>query len=343
MPTSLKKDAEAKQQPAVVVIGASAGGVDALRRLVAGLPKHLNAAVFIVLHTAPNGPALLDGILQKNASLAVAYPQDKETIVVGKIYLAPPDRHLLVERTVVRIVRGPKENRHRPGVDPLFRSAAVHFGSRTIGIVLTGYLDDGTAGLIAIKKCGGISIVQDPAEALYPSMPLNALTRDHVDYSVRLDEMPSLIERLANAHPTERNKMDISEKMRIESEIASLECTSDHAVEKLGRSSPVTCPECGGGLWEITEDVLRYRCHLGHAYSMESLLEEQTEMIDKALNIALRALEENARTAVRLLDRAHQEKDSASGARFQTTKQAAESAAVAIREMLLRGNLPKTG
>ena len=181
----------------IIVVGSSAGGVEALIKLVSQLPASLPASIFIVLHIPAHGPSLLPDILSRSCPLQVSHPVDGEEVKYGCIYVASPDHHLLVEHGYVRVVRGPRENRHRPAIDPLFRSAARTYGPRVVGVILTGALDDGTAGLLAIKRRGGIAIVQDPRDALYPSMPLSALAHVKVDYNVPLSEIGAWLIRLA--------------------------------------------------------------------------------------------------------------------------------------------------
>src|SRR3954470_2925577 len=181
----------------IIVIGASAGGVETLKALVRGLPAELPAAVFVVLHVAPGGPGYLPQILAKAGPLPASFPEDGEAIANGRIYVAPPDHHLLLEPGRVRVVRGPKENRHRPAADPLFRSAAWAYGPRVIGVVLSGTLDDGAAGLWAIKSCGGVAIVQDPEDALFDEMPASALASVDADHVAPLEELPLILAELA--------------------------------------------------------------------------------------------------------------------------------------------------
>jgi two-component system chemotaxis response regulator CheB len=182
----------------ITVIGVSMGGIDALRKLVSGLPGDFPAAVCIVQHTSPQSPGLLADILNRATQLDVVRARDRDALERGRIYVAPPDHHLLVDDGCLRVTKGPKENRFRPAIDPLFRSAAQAFGPRAIGVVLTGLLDDGTSGLAAIKKLGGVAIVQDPADARHPSMPRNALNHVNVDYCVKLADIPGLLSELTS-------------------------------------------------------------------------------------------------------------------------------------------------
>ncbi len=188
----------------IVVIGASAGGVEALKQIAANLSPETDAAIFVVVHVSPNSSGLLPNILNRCSGVPAQQASDGERIEHGKIYVAVPDHHMLLEDGVVRILRGPRHNRHRPAIDLLFRTAARNFGERVIGVVLTGFQDDGSSGLLAIKNAGGLAIVQHPEDAEVESMPRSALQQVAVDYCVPLAEMAPLINRLVN---TEAAKM----------------------------------------------------------------------------------------------------------------------------------------
>jgi len=192
----------------IVVIGASAGGIEALTKLVRTLPGNLPAALFVVLHMPADIPSLLPEILSRVGALPASHPADGMTITPGQIYVAPPDHHLLVERGYVHLVRGPKENRHRPAIDPLFRSAAKAYCQRVVGVILSGALDDGTAGLLAIKRSGGIAIVQSPEEALYPQMPQSALNHVQVDYCLPVRKINAIIQHLAHKAVEEKSESE---------------------------------------------------------------------------------------------------------------------------------------
>jgi two-component system chemotaxis response regulator CheB len=279
-----------------IVVGTSAGGVQALSTLVAELPPDLPAAVFIVLHLPADAPSLLPGILSRAARLPVAYAVNGEEIKHRRIYVAPPDDHLLIDDNHVKLVHGPRENLHRPSIDALFRSAARSAGPRVMGVILTGARDDGRIGMKAIKQRGGIAIVQDPFEALFPSMPLSVMHDMKVDYSRPLREIPPLLYKLSQEPAEEEGRYPVPDELEIEARIAEQGMESSEliaSVEKLGKISKLTCPDCNGALWEIRdEDVLRYRCHVGHAFSAESLNEGQSQMLEIALWSAVRALEE---------------------------------------------------
>jgi len=276
----------------IIVIGASAGGLEALRALAAGLPPDLAASVFVVLHTSAESPGLLPNIIERAGPLPAVSPQDAERIRPGHIYVAPPDHHLIIEPGVVRATRGPKENRFRPAIDPLFRSAAQVYGPRVVGVILTGYLDDGTAGLWAVKQLGGTAVVQDPADALVDSMPLSALRHVRVDYCLPLSEITPLLARLAGEE-AEGGAFEVPEETNIEVNIAKADHALEAGVMKLGEPSYFACPECHGVLLQLKEDDrVRFRCHTGHAYSLESLAAEIDESIEESLWSAIRAAEE---------------------------------------------------
>lgn len=284
----------------IIVIGCSVGGVEALQRLVGRLPRNLPAAVFVVLHLAPQSTSMLPTILSRAGELPASHPKDGEPIRMGHIYVAPPDNHLLLENGKMRVMRGPRENRHRPAVDPLFRSAARWYGPRVIGVVLTGALDDGTAGLSSIKKRGGIAIVQDPADAFCGDMPRSAMKNVEVDYVASIDHIPELLQQLAPTKVAE-NGTGKSSRLIKETEIAELDMDAIEDENRPGVPSSFACPECGGVLWEQDgEQILRFRCRVGHAYTANSLGVEQTEAVEGALWAAMRALEEGASLARRM-------------------------------------------
>jgi two-component system, chemotaxis family, protein-glutamate methylesterase/glutaminase len=277
----------------IVVVGASAGGIEALRVLVGALPAELPASIFVVLHTSPEAPGMLADILDRAGRLPATSAKDRERIRPGTIYVAPPDRHLLIEPNLVRVTRGPKENRFRPAVDPLFRSAAQTYGPRVVGVILTGYLDDGTAGLWTVKQLGGTTIVQDPSDALVPFMPRNALAHVKVDYCLPVEEIAPLLVRLTSETAEEKGAYPVPKEVEIEVNIAKEKKALEAGVLQLGEPSNYACPECHGVLLQMKEGSLwRFRCHTGHAYSIESLLTDITEKMDDALWNSIRAFEE---------------------------------------------------
>jgi two-component system chemotaxis response regulator CheB len=277
----------------LVVIGASAGGIEALRVLVAALPDDFPTPICIVMHTSPQSPGVLHEILTRAGTLRAVSPQTGEPLRPGRIYVAPPDQHLLVEPRRVRVTKGPKENRFRPAIDPLFRSAAQVYGPGAIGVILTGNLDDGTAGLWAIKQLGGVAIVQDPSEAMFPSMPRSACEYVQVDHVVPLAQIAPLLVRITSVPAKELEVPEVPELMDIEVNIAKEQNAHDAGIARVGEPSPYACPECHGVLLQVNEaNRLRFRCHTGHAYSAESLLADISEGIENSLWNAIRSLEE---------------------------------------------------
>lgn len=280
----------------LVVIGTSAGGMPALVKLVAQLPTTLRAAVLVVQHFAPdsNGQHLVDR-LARHTSLPCRLPVGGEPLEPGTIYLAPPDRHLLAKdgsTPHLLVTKGPRENHYRPSADALFRSAAVAYGPRVVGVVLTGMLHDGTAGLEFIKRCGGIAVVQDPHEAEYPSMPETALRNVDIDYVVPLDMMAALLDEITRG-PVPESRIAIPEDLKQEAAIAERVVGNTEDVSKIGRQVPLTCPDCGGSLWEVNEGrVLRFRCHTGHAFTADALLHNSQQHLEETLWVALRMMEE---------------------------------------------------
>jgi two-component system chemotaxis response regulator CheB len=291
----------------IIVIGASAGGVEALSRVVRMLPPDAPVAVFIVLHISASGPSMLPEILTRAGLLSAEHATDGQPIFPGHIYVAPPDHHLLIKPGRMAVTRGPKENNARPAVDPLFRTAARSYGPWVIGVVLSGGLDDGTMGLMDIKRFGGVAVVQDPRDAMFPSMPTSAMENVQVDYVLPLDEIAPLLMRLSREPISEEKGAAF---MAINNgagapDIAEIGNNELKTRNLTGPPSNFTCPECGGSLWELENGkLLRYRCHIGHAYTGESLMAAQTERLEDALWSALRALEENAGMRRRMANRA---------------------------------------
>jgi two-component system, chemotaxis family, protein-glutamate methylesterase/glutaminase len=280
----------------IIVIGTSAGGVKALSTIVEQLPNDLNAAIFIVLHISPHQRSNLPEILTRAGNLNTKHPRDGEPIEHGKIYVAPSDHHLLIEPGQVRITKGPKENRFRPAIDPLFRSAAYAYGPGVIGVVLTGALDDGTAGLWAIKDRGGIAVVQDPDDAEQRSMPWTALNNVEVDYCLPVTDIAKVLVTLTQDLIGPERGCLVSDKLGIETKISLGHDAADLDVTQLGKLSEFSCPECHGTLIEIMDGKLqRYRCHTGHAFSEDSLLAELTDSVEELLWNSIRAIEERIR------------------------------------------------
>jgi two-component system chemotaxis response regulator CheB len=318
----------------IVVVGASAGGVEALVRLVKALPEDPPAAVFVVLHIPALATSALPDILSRQGRLPATHAKDGEPIESGHIYVAPPDHHLLFKDEQVHLSRGPRENGHRPAIDPLFRSAAREFGARVVGVVLSGALDDGTAGLVAVKGRGGVSVVQDPEDALYRGMPTSAIEGDHVDQVLPVPDIAALIATLARESAPDVAP-PVSELLKAEDDMADL---SMDAIERdnPGRPSAFSCPDCNGVLWELREgEVIRFRCRVGHAWSPESLLSEQREALEAALWVALRSLEERASLARRMAAPARERGHRMTAARFDEQAEESDRAAELVRKLLL--------
>jgi two-component system, chemotaxis family, protein-glutamate methylesterase/glutaminase len=299
---------EARPTRDIVVIGASAGGVEAMTRLVRALPPDFAAAVYVVLHVPPTGSALPQ-ILGRAGALAAAHARDGDPIVGGVIFVAPPDLHLLLDPDGARLIRGPRENGHRPAIDPLFRSAAHNHGPRVIGVVLSGSLDDGAAGLATIKQAGGMTIVQDPAEAVYPTMPASAISVAHPDHILPVAGIAELLRRVTGprgpdpAQWAEHGSRSEGNTMESDPTARTPEAVTEEN-RQCGRITSFTCPECSGTLWELQDgDLVKLRCRVGHAFTEEAYSHEQALAIEAALWTAMTALIEKADFARRLESR----------------------------------------
>lgn len=325
----------------LIVIGASAGGIEALQQLCAGLPGNLDAAVLVILHTAPSADGLLPRLLTRAGPLLATNARDGEAIEKGRIYVAKPDHHLIVGRGFLKNVRGPRENHSRPAIDPTFRSSALAYGSRVIGVVLTGLLDDGTSGLMVIRAHGGAAVVQDPQTAMFPSMPRNALARVPDAVVANLAEMPKLLRRLVAEEVVAENHFEQNDQAtRKEVRLAEADPEAMQSGEQEGKSSPFACPECGGVLWEINQNgMLRYRCRVGHAFTSQHLQLEQRHRIETALWSALRALEENAALQRRMAARAESSNFNETYKVFEERARAAESNSQTLRDFLVHMNV----
>jgi two-component system, chemotaxis family, protein-glutamate methylesterase/glutaminase len=331
---------DAVRQRDLVVIGASAGGVEALQELVSGLPPEFPAPVLIVMHISARSTSVLPQILSRRGQLPANFARDGDELLRGQIYVAPSDQHMLVHDGHIRLTRGPRENGHRPAIDPFFRSAARDADGRCIGVILSGLLDDGAAGLRFVQQHGGATIIQDPEEALFPSMPRAALGLMAPDRIVSAAEVArTLCELIEEAPPTQAppppGPPDADESGRDRVEI---EDPSETAALLAGPPSALTCPECGGALWEVDEGgTARFACHVGHAYSLASLVEEQGRSLEMVLWAAVRALEERADVHRRLASRTETRRSSA----YEDRALEAERHATALREMLTEvGRIP---
>lgn len=277
----------------LIVIGASAGGVPPLLEITHALPKELPAALLVVFHVAPLVRSILPEILTKVGGLKAVHALDRDPIRPGTIYIAPPDHHLLVEKGHVHLSRGPRENRFRPAIDPLFRSAALHYGPRVVGVILSGALYDGSAGLYDIKRRGGVTVVQDPQSAITPAMPLNALTTVAVDHCLRTVDIAPLLQRLVETEAPGEKSFPVPKIMELEERMAAMEPIMSEEMSKFGTPSGFVCPECHGSLWRLNGDgPIRLRCHVGHAFSPESLTVSQQEQEEENLWRVLQSMDE---------------------------------------------------
>jgi two-component system, chemotaxis family, protein-glutamate methylesterase/glutaminase len=290
----------------ILAIGASAGGVAALTQLVAGLRREFPASILVTLHLASHIRSTLDQLLTRAGSLPAEFAKDGETLRKGRIYIAPPDRHLLVDGTRVALGTGPRENNSRPSIDPMLRSAALCCCSRAVGVVLTGTLGDGASGLWAVSQCGGITVVQDPRGAAYPDMPRAALELIKPDHVVDLAHLPALLESLA--HEPAGEPGEVPSGVRFEVGIARGAGGASMAeMDSIGRRSVLSCPDCHGVMWEIDEgELTRYRCHVGHTYASDLMSLALDEDLRRALSSAQRALEERVSLATKLYRQAEQ-------------------------------------
>jgi two-component system chemotaxis response regulator CheB len=311
----------------IVVIGGSAGSPEALNRIVGDLPGDLQAAIFIVTHLPVHGPMLLAGLLGAHTDLPVDYARDGDAIIPGRILMGPPGRHLLLTEAGVRLGWGPRENLSRPSIDALFRSAAVAYGGRVIGVVLTGMLNDGAAGLFAIREAGGVGVVQDPRSAYAPAMPQAAIAAAAPDHVAPVGEIGRLIGELTKEDaPLGRPP---SAQMRLEVETAAGGRMGSERLMRIAEPTPLSCPECHGVLSEMKGDgPLRYRCQVGHAYSAEVVDAEQDEALETAMITALRIIEERITLVARLAQDAQAQGHNAAadlhGARLDDYRQQAE-------------------
>jgi two-component system, chemotaxis family, protein-glutamate methylesterase/glutaminase len=283
----------------VLAIGTSAGGFDALRFLAGEFPRDFPASVVVAIHLSSQFRSALDAILTQAGPLLASFAVDGEKLERSHIYIAPPERHLLVESGYLRLGSGPRENNARPSLDPLFRSAALCCGPRTVGAVLTGTLGDGAAGLSALKQCGGITVVQDPSDAAYAEMPTTALIRSRPDHVVSLAGMPALFEKLVRQPAGQA--VPVPDNLEYEVNVASGGLGTMYEMDRIGRRSVLACPDCHGVMWEIEEgELVRYRCHVGHAYSAEIMSLALDENLRQAFGSALRALDERVALARKL-------------------------------------------
>jgi two-component system, chemotaxis family, protein-glutamate methylesterase/glutaminase len=309
------------QKQDIIVIGASAGSVPTLKTFVASLPPDFQGSIFIVVHIPANSQSVLPDILNKVSSIPAKHPYDGEMIKPGTIYIAPNDHHMIVQSDTISITHGPKENRFRPSIDALFRSAAYTFRERVIGVILSGYMDDGISGLWNIQRMGGTIIIQDPEDTEHPQLPLNVLEHLKVDYQLNGIDLGPIISGLVKKDPPkQKNKFSEDELklMRNEIIIATKGNAFELGILNMGELTPLTCPECHGSLVKLAEgNILRYRCHTGHAYTASSLLEELTESIEGQLWQSIRGLEETNMLLLSIADQYEKLKNNEASSYFR--------------------------
>jgi two-component system chemotaxis response regulator CheB len=292
----------------IIVVGASAGGFKAISELLSVTPAGLNTVFLVVIHLAQaSQAAILRQYFEKSTSYKCLIPADNELINPGCVYFAPADHHMLVKDGNIRLIKGPHENRWRPSVDVLFRSVAAEYNSKAIGIVLSGMLDDGTSGMWAIKRSGGICIVQEPADADYSDMPLNVLNNMDVDYRVPVKEMGYILDDIFSKPAPDA--IDVPDEIKLEAEITERIVSSIEDLAKLGTHSRYTCPDCGGGLYQIKNEVKpRFRCHTGHVYTDDTLLNKQNEQLEESVWVSIRMLEERRNLLLQMAGKAMPDK-----------------------------------
>lgn len=289
----------------IVVIGGSAGSTAPLKALLGRLPAEIPAAILIVLHMPAQGRGMLSATLGAVTAIPVRQAEDDMPVEHGRIYIAAPDAHLLLIDGVLRLGRGPRENMSRPAIDPLFRSAAVCCGSRVIGVVLSGRLGDGAAGLDAIKRCGGIAVVQDPDDALEPDMPRRALEATNVDLCAPAARLGDMI--LDLVHEEAAPQQELPAELVLEVAIATGDPVNSEVLRRMGQPASLSCPNCGGVLSNVDGGrPLRFRCQVGHAFTADTLAAEQESRVDEALRVALRIIEERAELVGRMAQDARQ-------------------------------------
>lgn len=312
----------------IVVLGASAGGVEVLSQVLADAAD-ADVAFAVVVHMAWNARTALPAILRRSTGLECRLAEDGDTLVSGLVLIAPPDRHLVVERSRVCVVSAPRENRARPAIDPLFRTASIAYGPRVIAVALSGVLDDGTAGAAAVRRRGGVVVVQDPDDALFADIPRNIIEHVGADHVIPASEIGALVGLLSTEEVEDYMPMGEDEDPAVAGQEELLRKAQE------GQITHFTCPECSGTLWEVDENgVLRYRCRVGHVYSLEALRAAQGESVESALWIAMRALEEQAGLIRRSAERAGGLRTPTVAARHVLRAEEVEQQARIIRDLL---------
>ena len=325
----------------LIVIGASAGGIEALSELISRLPQDLAACICVVQHLSPYHESFLARILSSAGHLQASFASAGDALTEGHIYIAPPDRHLIVDGQRLQVVMGPRENNFRPAVDALFRSAALAQRERVVGVVLSGALDCGTAGLLAVKRCGGVALVQDPDEAMVPDMPRSAIENVPVDAVLPIHAIATKLVELSRTPARPRARAAAPALVEQETKIDRMAPEAE-VLPPPGEPAGLTCPNCAGPLYELSDGPqLRFRCRVGHGFSGPALSAEQQNTTEGAFWAALRALEEQAALARRLATRARELGQKRSVASFEERAVAAEHQARVVREELLKSLTPR--
>ncbi|MCA1490039.1 chemotaxis protein CheB [Ensifer sp. NBAIM29] len=318
----------------VIAIGGSLGSVDAVKQLLRDLPADFDAAVFVVIHVGASGKDLLAGIFNDRAAIPVRTATDGEPVQPGRAYVAPADNHLLVMDGTVRLGRGPRENLARPAVDPLFRSVGMSFGPGAIGLILTGMLNDGAAGLADLKRCGGVAVVQNPADAVAPDMPLGALSAAEVDYRAPLSDLPSLLAKLAGEEAGQA--VPVPDDVRLEVDIALGRRADPAKISVIADPVQLSCPACGGVLSQVRRSPpLRFRCQVGHAFTSSILAETSENTVDEAMRTALRIIEERVTLSEKMADDARRSGLDAAEAAYRRRAEEAREHAEVLRRTLI--------
>lgn len=320
----------------IVVIGGSAGGIEAARQLLGPLPADLPAALFIVIHSGDHSPRVLNRIFGKATGLDCVYAKQGMALERGRVHIAPPDQHLVLSADALHLVRGPTENRARPSIDVLFRSAAASCRGRVVGVVLSGNLNDGAAGLRAIKQCGGLALVQDPQGIDYPDMPASAIAATQTDGGVEVATLTTLAEALIRCvhQPVPEVLPEVPKLVEIEARMASNPSLRIAELEEIGELSTMTCPECGGALLQLETQSCRFRCRVGHAFTAETMVLEQKKALEAALWLALRTLENDMTLRRRLLQREQTMARENSARRMSEDIEVIEDKAAVLRKLL---------
>jgi two-component system, chemotaxis family, protein-glutamate methylesterase/glutaminase len=327
----------------IVVIGASAGGITALNVVLRELPQNIPAAIFVTIHLASEGESILPAILARTSGLPACHARDHQSIHAGEIYVAPPRFHMLIERGRVQLRKGPSENQQRPAINPLFRSAALAYGRKVIGIVLSGMLDDGAAGLAEIKRLKGLCIAQEPVDAMFGEMPRSAIAEANPHLCLTAVEIREFLVSLE----TLKSKTGLAKAKLLRSchpnispprvPIRKLAPTKWKKIEQsFGPATGLICPDCGGPLWESEPGkAQQFRCLTGHAYSPQTLLSAQGGATERAMWAALRALEERAELQHRLAARARAEQNKPSARTFDSRAKETDLHAENLRQLIL--------